>query len=96
MRRWPDHADRDDRDVLRRHGVDRSLLDAARDADVFIAEAYFFDKKIKWHLDYATLAANLSRVTARRTIATHMSADVLSRLNELEVMAASDGLVLDL
>jgi ribonuclease BN (tRNA processing enzyme) len=73
-----------------------SLLDAARGADVFIAEAYFFEKKIKWHLDYATLAANLTRVTARRTIATHMSADVLSRLNELEVMAASDGLVLDL
>ena len=73
-----------------------SLVDAADGADVFIAEAYFFDKKIKWHLDYATLAANLSKVTARRTIATHMGADVLSRLDELQVMAASDGLIVEL
>lgn len=73
-----------------------NLISAADGADIFIAEAYFFEKKIKWHLDYATLAANLPRVTARRTVATHMGADVLSRLNELQVMAASDGLVVQL
>jgi len=73
-----------------------SLLDAARGADIFIAEAYFFEKKIKWHLDYATLAAKLPSIMARRTIVTHMSADSLSRLGEVDLVAAHDGLVLEL
>lgn len=35
-----------------------SLLDAANGADLFIAEAYYFDKQIKFHLDFRTLRAS--------------------------------------
>ncbi|MDH3678595.1 MAG: MBL fold metallo-hydrolase [Acidimicrobiia bacterium] len=73
-----------------------TLIDVAADADLFVAEAYFFDKPIRWHLDYATLAGNLSRLTARQTIATHLSADMLSRTGELAVPVANDGLVVEL
>jgi len=73
-----------------------NLLAVADQADLFIAEAYFFEKSIKWHLDYSTLAANLPRITAKRTIVTHMSTDMLSRLDQLDVAAASDGLLLQL
>ena len=68
-----------------------SLLDVADNADLFIAEAYFFDKAIKWHLSYSTLLANLERLNAKRVIATHMSSDVLSRLDEVAVETAHDG-----
>ncbi|HXY94549.1 MAG TPA: MBL fold metallo-hydrolase, partial [Acidimicrobiia bacterium] len=44
------------------------LIEASRDADLFIAETYFYDKAVKWHMSYATLAANLSRISARRVV----------------------------
>lgn len=73
-----------------------ALLDAADGADLFIAEAYFHDKAIRWHLDYATLAANADRITARRTIVTHMGADMLARRDDIDLPAAEDGLVIEL
>lgn len=69
------------------------LVEAARDVDLLIAEAYFFDKKIKWHLDYATLRQNLERIGARRVILTHMSAEMLARQGEVRGCdLAADGL----
>jgi len=70
------------------------LAEVARDADVFVCEAYFFDKKVKYHLDYATLAENRHRLTCRSLVLTHMSQDMLKRLDEADVMGAEDGLVL--
>ena len=68
-----------------------SLVPAARGADLFISEAYFFDKKVKWHLDYASLAARLGEIGAKRVILTHMSAELLGRLGEVTLETAEDG-----
>jgi ribonuclease BN (tRNA processing enzyme) len=68
-----------------------ALLEAARGADLFICEAYFFDKKIRCHLDYQTLRAQRPRLDCRRLILTHMSQDMLSRLHEVECECAEDG-----
>ena len=69
------------------------LIPAARDADLFICEAYFFDKVMKYHIDYSTLARRLPEIGARRTIVTHMSAELLGRRDEMKLEAAHDGLV---
>lgn len=71
------------------------LIPAARDADLFICEAYFFDKVMKYHIDYTTLVNHLPRIGARRTIVTHMSAELLGRESEIRLEAAHDGLVVD-
>ena len=34
-----------------------SLVEVARDADLFVCEAYVFEKRVPYHLDYRTLAA---------------------------------------
>ena len=68
-----------------------ALPEAARGADVFICEAYYFDKKIKYHLDYRTILDQLPRLGCRRIILTHMSQDLLSRLGEVSVEWAEDG-----
>jgi ribonuclease BN (tRNA processing enzyme) len=73
-----------------------TLLDASRDADLFIVETYFYDKAVKWHLDYATLAANLSRVTARQVVGTHLSADMLDHSTGLGIQMAHDGMTVGL
>jgi ribonuclease BN (tRNA processing enzyme) len=68
-----------------------SLVDAARGADLFVCEAYFFDKQIKYHLDYQTVRQQRGRLECRRLILTHMSQDMLSRLDEVEFECAQDG-----
>jgi ribonuclease BN (tRNA processing enzyme) len=68
-----------------------SLLEAAAGADLFICEAYFFEKKIPYHLDYRTLMEHRARLSCRRLILTHMSADMLARLPEVETEYAEDG-----
>jgi ribonuclease BN (tRNA processing enzyme) len=69
-----------------------TLIDAARDADLFVCEAYTFDRPIKFHLDYATLAAHRPRLGCRRLILTHMSESMLARAGGLDVETAHDGL----
>ena len=69
-----------------------SLIAVGRDADLLIAEALFFDHKIKYHLDYATLKANLGRIGARRVILTHMGPDMLARVREASEEIAEDGM----
>jgi ribonuclease BN (tRNA processing enzyme) len=68
-----------------------NLLHAANEADLFISEAYFYDKKLKNHLDYRTLLARRSELGCRRLIITHMSDDMLGRLGSLEIEYAEDG-----
>jgi ribonuclease BN (tRNA processing enzyme) len=70
-----------------------TLIPAARDADLFIAEAYYYDKIVKNHLSLKTLEAHLPEINAKRLVLTHMSDDMLGRLNELPYTAAEDGMV---
>ena len=71
------------------------LIPAAKNADLFICEAYFFDKVMKYHIDYSTLMLRLPEIGARRTIVTHMSAELLGRRGEIACEAAHDGLIVD-
>lgn len=73
-----------------------ALAEAARGADLFVAEAYFTDKTIKFHLDYATLAAHLPAIDAKRVIVTHMSPDMLGRHAGLGCEAAEDGMIVSI
>ena len=68
-----------------------SLAKAANKADLFICEAYFYDKKMKNHLDYQTLLSHRSELGCRRLMITHMSVDMLNRLDTLEIEYAEDG-----
>ena len=73
-----------------------TLIPAARDADLFIAEAYYYDRIVKNHLSLKTLEAHLPEIKPKRLILTHMSDDMLARLDRLGYMAASDGMVVEL
>jgi len=67
------------------------LLKAAKGADLFIAEAYYFDKTVGGHMDLRTLVANLEEIGAKRLVLTHMSDDMLERLDGLAFETAEDG-----
>ena len=68
-----------------------SLVDAGRGVDLFVCEAYSFDRKIRFHLDYRTLSEHLPRIGCRRLILTHMGPDMLGRLGDVGVEHAEDG-----
>jgi ribonuclease BN (tRNA processing enzyme) len=72
------------------------LIPAARGADLFIAEAYYYDRIVKNHLSLKTLEAHLGEINAKRLILTHMSDDMLGRLGTLAYTAADDGMVVEL
>lgn len=70
-----------------------ALIEAGKDADLFVAEAYFRDKKVPLHLDLSTLEARLPEITPKRLILTHMSDDMLQLQAELEYECAEDGMI---
>jgi len=59
---------------------------------LLIAEAYYWDKAVPYHLRYADLAEH--EITARRVVLTHMSADMLARQHLAVHDTARDGLVI--
>lgn len=73
-----------------------SLIEAARDTDCFVCEAYTFDRTLRFHLDYATVRAEAARFGARRIVLTHMGPSMIERRGEAELECASDGLVVTL
>ncbi len=71
------------------------LAEAAREADLFVCEAYFYEKEIKYHLNLKTLEEHLPEIRPKRLILTHMSNDMLARRNTISYEAAEDGKVVD-
>jgi ribonuclease BN (tRNA processing enzyme) len=78
-----------------------ALPEVAAGSDLLIAEAYYRDKAVPYHLRLADLTRNAGRLASQRTVLTHMSADLLSQLDQLRpeldkagYLTASDGLVL--
>ena len=70
-----------------------AIAEAAAGADLFIAEAYYWDKPVPHHLRHADLVSHANELTARRTVLTHMSADMLRHRERACHETAHDGLV---
>jgi ribonuclease BN (tRNA processing enzyme) len=70
------------------------LVTLAADADLLIAEAYYFDKPVRYHLRYADIVAHSAELTSRQIVLTHLSADMLARDGQLDFDAAHDGLII--
>jgi ribonuclease BN (tRNA processing enzyme) len=77
-------------------GWTAAIAEAAADADLLIAEAYYRDKNIPYHLRLADLHAHSDQLTARRIIVTHMSADMLGARLDTALEQAYDGLTITL
>jgi ribonuclease BN (tRNA processing enzyme) len=73
-----------------------TLVPLGRDADLFIAEAYTYERNIRNHLSLKMLEAHLAEIRPKRLILTHMSDDMLSRLDGLDHAAAQDGMIVEI
>jgi ribonuclease BN (tRNA processing enzyme) len=75
-----------------------NLITVGAGADILISEAYSFERKVPFHLDFMTLRENSPRIGAKRVILTHMSPEMLARDASAfpEFGLAYDGLEIDL
>jgi ribonuclease BN (tRNA processing enzyme) len=73
-----------------------NLLEAARNADVFVCECNFFDTSAPGHLNFRTLERKRDALECRRLVLTHMADEMLDRVSGLGVEAAADGCAIDL
>jgi ribonuclease BN (tRNA processing enzyme) len=73
-----------------------ALVDVARGADLFVCEAYTFERRIRYHLDHGTLAEHLDRLGARRVVLTHLGPEMLARRADAGAECAEDGLVVEI
>jgi ribonuclease BN (tRNA processing enzyme) len=73
-----------------------NLLAVGRGADLLIAEALFFERRVKYHLDYASLKGNLERIGAKRVILTHMGPEMLSHICDVPEETAEDGMIVEI
>ncbi len=72
------------------------LPKATQGADLFIAECYFHQEPIKWHLNYPTIQEHKDAFGAKRMILTHMGPEMLAMAGKVPEECAEDGLVITL
>ncbi len=53
-----------------------NIIPLAQNADLLVSECYFYDKKVKYHLDYKTLLSHLDKIQPKKLVLTHMSDDM--------------------
>jgi hypothetical protein len=49
---------------------------------------------MKFHLDYKSLLSHFPEFSCKRIVLTHMNEDLLSRLEQVELETARDGMIL--
>jgi ribonuclease BN (tRNA processing enzyme) len=73
-----------------------ALIAAGRQADLFIAEAYFRERTVATHLSLAAVEAHLDEIAPKRLILTHMSDDMLGHPDRARFETAHDGMIVAL
>jgi ribonuclease BN (tRNA processing enzyme) len=72
-----------------------TLIGAADGADLFVCECQAYEREIAGHLNYRTLTEKCGELGCRRLVITHLGPDMLDRVDDLDVEAAADGMVLE-
>ena len=67
------------------------LTRVAKGADLFICDASFFDTEDPSHISYRTLMSHRDALDCKRIVLTHLGAETLARIGELELEHAIDG-----
>ncbi len=73
-----------------------ALLEVADGADLFVCECQEYERRVPGHLDYQTLSEKRKQFGCRRLVLNHLGESMLARLDELDVEAAEDGLVIEI
>ncbi len=68
----------------------------SKDADLFICESYFYEKPVRFHMNYPDVREHWEEFQAKRTILTHFSREMLPMADKVPEECAHDGLVVEI
>ena len=71
------------------------LLAVSKGADLFICEATFFEREDPSHISYRQLMAHRKEFEAKRIVLTHLGAETLAHLSEIELESSADGKLIE-
>jgi ribonuclease BN (tRNA processing enzyme) len=71
------------------------LVAVAKGADLFICEATSFEREDPAHISYRQLMAHREEFEAKRIVLTHLGAETLAHLSEIELETSADGTLLE-
>ncbi len=71
------------------------LVAVSKGADLFICEASFFDRDDPSHISYRQVMTHRSEFGAKRIVLTHLGAETLAHLSELELEHTADGTLIE-
>jgi ribonuclease BN (tRNA processing enzyme) len=74
----------------------RHMPDLARDADLFVCECYFYGRSIPHHMNYPDYQEHKHELTAKRTVLTHFSREMMLHKDDIPEETAFDGKVVEL
>jgi ribonuclease BN (tRNA processing enzyme) len=72
------------------------LIPLMKGVDLLIAEGYFYERPIKYHMSATDILTHREALAPKRLIFTHMSPDMLARVDEFPGETADDGMTLEL
>jgi len=72
------------------------LAAVAKGADLFICEASYFDRDDPAHISYRQVMAHREEFEAKRIVLTHLGAETLAHLSELELEHTTDGTFIEI
>lgn len=64
----------------------------ARDADLLIAECYYYEKPIRFHLNYPTIKSRRAELTPKRLVLTHLASEMFKNKHLVSEECAYDGM----
>ncbi|MEK9725633.1 MAG: MBL fold metallo-hydrolase [Rhodospirillaceae bacterium] len=65
-------------------------------ADLLVAECYFYEKPIRFHLNYPDLKEHWDELKAKRIVLTHFSREMMAHKDDVSEECAYDGKVVEL
>jgi ribonuclease BN (tRNA processing enzyme) len=65
-------------------------------ADLLICECYFYEKPIRYHLNYPTIKERKGQLNAKQIVLTHLGPEMLKNRHLVPEICADDGMVLEI
>ncbi|ODT16822.1 MAG: hypothetical protein ABS35_27235 [Kaistia sp. SCN 65-12] len=65
-------------------------------ADLMICECYFFEKPIRFHLNYPTIRDRRTELKAKKIVLTHLGPEMLANRHRVPEQCADDGMVIEI
>jgi ribonuclease BN (tRNA processing enzyme) len=70
------------------------LVTLSTNADIFICEGYTYSERKKNHMWIGDLIKNADRITAKKTVLTHLSQEALEHISDIPFYVVNDGEIL--